>query len=212
MDTEEIIQTLKQVRDYLAPLQTPYEQAIYNYLFRWSYLETGERSVRKGKRTIAAESGAPRFGSSISYAAVDENLRSLEKKGHIRIGDVTREGTLYTILLPIEIPECIRLMHERHQLPEGPPDYFGDPAKRREIFERDQWVCHYCGEEVTEENACLDHLIPRSKGGESTWNNLVTSCLECNSIKSGKTYEEAAPLLLERIKQRRMRRAKDKER
>lgn len=135
----------------------------------------------------------------------------MEKKEHIRIGNVTREGTLYTVLLPIEIPECIRLMRERHLMSEETPDYFGDPLRRREIFERDEWVCYYCGEEVSEENACLDHLIPRSNGGESTLDNLVTSCFECNSIKSGKTYEEAAPLLLERIKQRRVRRAKDRE-
>ncbi|MGH7236937.1 MAG: HNH endonuclease [Candidatus Saccharimonadales bacterium] len=61
----------------------------------------------------------------------------------------------------------------------------------------------YCGEKVTAENATLDHLVPQYKGGKHTKENLKTSCLMCNSIKSGKTYEEAAPLLLKSIQERR---------
>ena len=56
---------------------------------------------------------------------------------------------------------------------------------------------------VTSENATLDHLTPQSKGGKHTKDNLKTSCLVCNSIKSGKTYEEAAPYLLKSIQDRR---------
>ena len=77
--------------------------------------------------------------------------------------------------------------------------------KRKELFERDKWICHYCGEKVTEENATLDHLTPQCKGGKHTKSNLKTSCLVCNSIKSGKTYEEAAPFLLKSIQERRTR-------
>ncbi|HLC55069.1 MAG TPA: HNH endonuclease [Candidatus Nanoarchaeia archaeon] len=84
-------------------------------------------------------------------------------------------------------------------------DYFNDPIKRQELFERDKWKCDYCGEEVTKDNATLDHLIPQSKGGKNTKDNLKTSCLLCNSIKSGKTYEEAAHHLLKSISERKKR-------
>lgn len=72
-------------------------------------------------------------------------------------------------------------------------------------FERGKWTCFYCGEKVTSQNATLDHLIPQSKEGKHTKDNLKTSCLVCNSIKSGKTYEEAAPYLLKSIQERKAR-------
>ena len=55
---------------------------------------------------------------------------------------------------------------------------------RNNIFRRDNFECQYC--QSTKE-LTLDHLIPRSKGGKSTWKNLVTACKSCNSIKGDET-------------------------
>lgn len=208
MEAEKLIQICKDITDYLAPLQAPYEQAIYHYLFRWSYLESSTNTVRKGKRTIASECGLPSsrggFGKAkISYGQIDVTLKSLDKKGHIEIGNTTREGTLYTVLLPVEIKDCVELKQKK----EKPKyldalDYFNNPENRIKIFERDNYICHYCGQKVTEDNATLDHFVPISKGGDNSKENLFTSCLECNSIKSGKSYEEAVPALLERLKKK----------
>lgn len=127
----------------------------------------------------------------------------MEEKSCIKIGDTTREGTLYSVFLPEEIPS----VKEKLSIVTDPveEDYFTNPEKRKEIFERDKYTCHYCGEKVTPENVTLDHLIPQHKGGGHTKENLKTSCLVCNSIKSGKTYEEAAPFLLKSIQDRRER-------
>jgi len=81
-------------------------------------------------------------------------------------------------------------------------DYFNNPEKRHEIFERDKWICQYCGEKITQENATIDHFIPQSKGGKHNKENLKLCCFICNSIKSGKTYEEAAQFLLKSIQER----------
>jgi len=78
----------------------------------------------------------------------------------------------------------------------------GGSGLRRLLFERDGWKCQYCGELVTEQTATLDHRIPVSKGGDDSEGNLATACLMCNSLKSGKSYEEAAPLILASIRQR----------
>lgn len=59
---------------------------------------------------------------------------------------------------------------------------------RQNIFKRDNGKCQYCG---TTHNLTLDHVIPRSKGGKSTWNNLVTACQKCNSKKGSLTSEKA---------------------
>lgn len=119
------------------------------------------------------------------------------------MGQTTREGTIYQVRQPREIPEIRSKMTE--EVSETAIDYFNDPNGRKEIFERDQWICQYCGDPLRPDTATLDHFVPQCKDGESTKENLRACCLICNSIKSGKTYEEAAPILLESIRERKVR-------
>lgn len=68
---------------------------------------------------------------------------------------------------------------------------------RTAILNRDGYRCRYCGVEVVDgQNAEIDHVIPLSRGGESTLDNLVTSCAACNRRKHDKTPEEARMTLL----------------
>jgi len=60
---------------------------------------------------------------------------------------------------------------------------------RREIFIRDNYTCQYCGERTHE--LTIDHVIPRSRGGGHSWENLVSACRACNHRKGGKTLAEA---------------------
>lgn len=55
---------------------------------------------------------------------------------------------------------------------------------KKNIYLRDNYKCQYCGIRVTEKTASIDHVIPQSKGGKGSWDNLSTSCRKCNSIKS----------------------------
>jgi 5-methylcytosine-specific restriction endonuclease McrA len=56
------------------------------------------------------------------------------------------------------------------------------------IFRRDKFTCVYCG---SKHELSIDHVVPKSKGGQNTWNNLVTSCLTCNHKKGNKSLEES---------------------
>lgn len=60
---------------------------------------------------------------------------------------------------------------------------------RRALFARDGWRCVYCGSAAG--RMTLDHVVPRSRGGESTWENVVTACSPCNLGKGDRTPEEA---------------------
>jgi 5-methylcytosine-specific restriction endonuclease McrA len=63
------------------------------------------------------------------------------------------------------------------------------PLTRRNLLERDHHTCQYCnykGEELT-----LDHVLPRSRGGDDSWENLVTACVRCNVKKGNRTPKEA---------------------
>ena len=65
---------------------------------------------------------------------------------------------------------------------------------RREVFVRDRYTCQYCG--TSNGDLTLDHVVPRSKGGAHTWENLVTACRHCNHRKGGKTVQEARMKLM----------------
>ena len=67
---------------------------------------------------------------------------------------------------------------------------------RFNIYSRDRCVCQYCGRRLPRHELNLDHVIPRSQGGTSTWENVVCSCHECNREKGGRTPQEAGVALL----------------
>lgn len=64
------------------------------------------------------------------------------------------------------------------------------------VFRRDHHKCQFCNKTLTSTKLTIDHIIPRSKGGESSWSNCVTSCFDCNNTKSNRTPEEAGMKLL----------------
>jgi 5-methylcytosine-specific restriction endonuclease McrA len=65
---------------------------------------------------------------------------------------------------------------------------------RREVFRRDGYVCQYCGQQTS--HPTLDHVVPRHRGGQHTWENLVTACTRCNHRKGGRPLEEVGMRLL----------------
>lgn len=72
----------------------------------------------------------------------------------------------------------------------------GKPS-RALIYKRDDYRCQYCG---SSKNLSIDHVIPKSKGGEDTWENMVVACFPCNSKKGDKTLEEAQMNLVKKPK------------
>ena len=71
----------------------------------------------------------------------------------------------------------------------------GVRLNRKRIYKRDNNQCVYCG---SEKNLTIDHIRPKSRGGDNTWLNLITCCKNCNRIKDNKTPEEANMKLLRR--------------
>lgn len=67
---------------------------------------------------------------------------------------------------------------------------------RRNLFARDDYRCQYCGKAEPTHKLSLDHVVPRSHGGGTNWENIVCSCLKCNSRKGGRTPQQARMKLL----------------
>jgi 5-methylcytosine-specific restriction endonuclease McrA len=99
-----------------------------------------------------------------------------------------------TISLSIRIPRIIvLLLFER--LPKKEVKF-----TRHNVFERDKNTCQYCGAGFERADLNLDHVIPRDRGGQTTWENIVCSCIPCNTKKGNRLPHEAGMQLIRRPK------------
>lgn len=95
-----------------------------------------------------------------------------------------------TTSAPIQVPRIIRLTgYDR--LPRQTVKF-----NRRNIFARDSNQCQYCGKKFPTTELSLDHVLPRSQGGQTTWENIVCACVGCNVRKGGRTPREASMALI----------------
>ncbi len=97
-----------------------------------------------------------------------------------------------TVSISIRVPKIIRLLFY-----EKTPRW-GIKFNRRNIFARDGNRCQYCGSRFPTSELSLDHVMPRARGGEASWTNMVCACTECNKQKGGRTPEEAGLSLTRR--------------
>ncbi len=87
------------------------------------------------------------------------------------------------------------------------PTYLRKPShskrlrySRISIFKRDNWKCMYCNNTFSRQDLTVDHILPKSKGGRSTWLNIVSACKPCNWKKADRTPEEAGMKLISQPK------------
>ena len=74
------------------------------------------------------------------------------------------------------------------------PHRFERKLTRSEVFKRDHYTCQYCSKETHQ--LTLDHVVPRYRGGQHTWENVVSACVPCNRRKAGRTPQEAGMRLM----------------
>jgi 5-methylcytosine-specific restriction endonuclease McrA len=96
-----------------------------------------------------------------------------------------RHDWVRTVRFSLVVPRIIRLVCYDH-LPRR-----GVKLNRRNIFARDNNSCQYCGKKFPTSDLSLDHVVPRSQGGLTNWENLVCACLKCNVQKGGRTPDQA---------------------
>ena len=100
------------------------------------------------------------------------------------------EELIHSVRLALRVPKIIVLaFYDR--LPRKEVKF-----TRHNVFLRDKFTCQYCGVLFPEADLNLDHVMPRDRGGKSTWENIVTSCINCNTRKANKLPHEAHMHLL----------------
>jgi 5-methylcytosine-specific restriction endonuclease McrA len=109
-------------------------------------------------------------------------------------GDPKEDESVHTIAFKIRVPRVILLL-VFDRLPKKEVKF-----TRHNIFERDRNTCQYCGKTLDRKDLNLDHVVPRDRGGPTTWENIVCSCIPCNTSKANRTPAEAGLRLIRKPK------------
>ena len=100
--------------------------------------------------------------------------------------------SIQTVRLSLRIPKVLLLrIYDRLPIHEM-------KFNRQNLFERDGFRCQYCTRAFLSKDLNLDHVIPRDRGGKTSWENVVTSCIRCNSRKGNRLPHEAGMRLVRR--------------
>jgi len=97
-----------------------------------------------------------------------------------------------SVSFTIKLPSVVRLLRLVKR-PKSPVKF-----SRQNIYARDKYRCQYCGQKFSSEELTYDHVVPRSRGGKTEWENIVTCCVDCNRRKGGRTPSEAGMKLIKK--------------
>ena len=97
-----------------------------------------------------------------------------------------------SVSFTIKLPSVVRLLRLVKR-PKSPVKF-----SRQNIYARDKYRCQYCGQKFSSEELTYDHVVPRSRGGKTEWENIVTCCVDCNRCKGGRTPSEAGMKLIKK--------------
>ncbi len=122
--------------------------------------------------------------------AVDHQFDTFDFKSWSELSAAAQDETIGLIDRMVRVPRVI-LLTTYDRIPKRHVRF-----SRHNIFLRDGNTCQFCGKLFKRSNLNLDHVIPRSQGGKTTWENVVTSCLPCNHRKGGKGPTEVGMKLL----------------
>lgn len=102
------------------------------------------------------------------------------------------EDPIRSVSIVIRAPAVVRLLRFVKIGRKAPP------LCRTNVLARDNFQCQYCTCNLTSREATMDHVVPRSQGGKTSWDNIVTACGTCNRKKGGRTPSEARMNLVKR--------------
>ena len=97
---------------------------------------------------------------------------------------------IHSVSFTIKLPSVVRLLRMVKK-PKTPVKF-----SRQNIYARDKYKCQYCGRRFPTEELTYDHIIPKSRGGKTKWENIVTCCIQCNRKKGGRIHTEAGMKLI----------------
>ncbi|WNG37478.1 HNH endonuclease [Archangium minus] len=122
--------------------------------------------------------------------AIDAQYRLYEFEDWAALSAAAPHDSINTINRRIRVPRVVVLSAYEY-LPRGRVRF-----SRLNIYARDHDTCQYCARQLPRSELNLDHVVPRSQNGKTSWENVVCSCVPCNLKKGGRTPEQAGMKLL----------------
>ena len=112
--------------------------------------------------------------------------------GKVEVIAYSRDRTIKGVDREYPMPAVVRVLRRFRR------DRVVIKFSRINIYTRDRFTCQYCGVRFLAEDLTFDHVVPRAAGGRTSWDNIVTACVPCNSSKANRTPREARMALLRR--------------
>lgn len=110
--------------------------------------------------------------------------------GKVEVVEQYEDEEISSVSFSIKMPSVVRLLRMIR------PRFRRVKFSRLNVFLRDKYSCQYCGSVMPTTELTYDHILPRSRGGRTEWENIVTACVPCNRQKGGRTPSEAGMRLL----------------
>jgi len=114
--------------------------------------------------------------------------------GKLEVIEYSKDRTIQGVSRSFPMPSVVRVLARFKR------DRIRIKFSRLNVYIRDHFECQYCGQRFNTEDLNFDHVIPRSRGGKTTWQNIVSSCLTCNTTKADRTPQEAGMTLVRKPK------------
>ena len=105
--------------------------------------------------------------------------------GKVEVVEEYEDKTIRSVTFEVKMPSVVRFLRMLKR--RKPVIRFS----RENVFARDHGQCQYCSKKVTRPEATYDHVLPRSQGGTTHWENIVIACVPCNQRKGGRTPDQA---------------------
>jgi hypothetical protein len=177
---EDLKEILIEIQDRVVPLLDSYEQAIYHYVFRHTYL-SGEARTLFSTRTAEIGFGSGDRTKQPSWKTRSNRLKSLEQKGCVKIVERSNKGMLVEIVLPSQMPFLQQVDTPQAELDIEELDFYKDKRLLESILERENFKCFYTARKISAENCYLDHVTPQAKVGNNSYRNNVACCFDAYS-------------------------------
>ncbi len=116
---------------------------------------------------------------------MDSDLNTYDYKTWYELEVEEDEESVGTVNKRIKVPRIVRLK-DFNKVPNTVLRF-----NRKNLYLRDRYVCQYCAKKFPAGTLSMDHVIPKSRGGQTSWTNIVTSCIICNTRKADRTPVEA---------------------
>lgn len=148
--------------------------------------------LNRSYQPVAVTRAARAFGLLFSGAAraLDHEFNSFDFSSWTELGAEMGDDVIHTPKMILKVPRVV-VLQAYDRLPRTHVRF-----SRQNVYLRDSFTCQYCGKVFQRAQLNLDHVVPRSQGGRTSWENVVCSCVRCNLNKGGRTPVQAGLRLL----------------